>query len=130
MRRTPPPGRLRSLRASQTTASASLRSTSAPSCPATASASTPQMAPATTRDPERTRLMTATSDADERRIRRALDERGVAYAPQPPAAPGRERDWLDDVLDAQTETRPPGPPAPPDKPAATDGGEPRWDWQR
>lgn len=70
--------------------------------------------------------------ADEARIRRALDERGVSYAPQP-SADARVRDWLDDYLDtaAIPQTRPPGPPRPPDEPAAArDAGEPRWDWQR
>lgn len=77
--------------------------------------------------------MKSAPGADEHRIRRALDERGVSYAPQPPAPPERPRDWLDDVFDedtAQTEPRPPAPPTPPDKPAAADAGEPRWDWQR
>ncbi|MEE4546444.1 hypothetical protein V2S66_31330 [Streptomyces sp. V4-01] len=77
--------------------------------------------------------MKSAPGADETRIRRALDERGVSYAPQPPAAPERPRDWLDEHFDATAtpQTRPPDPPAPPDKPAATDGGaEPHWDWQR
>jgi hypothetical protein len=47
-----------------------------------------------------------TEGADERRVRQLLTARGVSYAPQqpPPPAAGRDRDWLDDILD---ETRPP-----------------------
>jgi hypothetical protein len=61
--------------------------------------------------------------ADERRIRRALDERGVSYAPQPPQ---RERDWLDDLMDEPAAPRPASQPGAEEKPA----GERRWDWSR
>lgn len=82
--------------------------------------------------------MTTTPGADEARTRRALDQLGVSYAPQPPAD-GRERDWLDDLWADDTTpprhqpaTPPPAPPEPPEPPKGTaqDTGEPRWDWRR
>lgn len=54
--------------------------------------------------------MTSPPGADERRIRSLLDRRGVSYAPQPePPTVGerpRERDWLDDILNARPEPAP------------------------
>jgi hypothetical protein len=69
---------------------------------------------------------------DEHRIRRALDARGVGYAPQPPSGPVRPRDWLDDLMDDQPEPRaaPPAPPEPPKSTTTDTPGEPRWDWRR
>lgn len=76
--------------------------------------------------------MTTAPGADERRIRRALDARGVGYAPQPPATPVRKRDWLDDLMDAEPKphSAPPAPPEPPKRTATGTPGEPRWDWRR
>jgi hypothetical protein len=75
--------------------------------------------------------MTAAPGADERRIRSALDARGVGYAPQPPAD-ARTRDWLDDLWADDPPTEPASPPAPPRAPKearqAADG--PSWDWRR
>lgn len=71
--------------------------------------------------------MTATPDADERRIRDSLHAR-IDGTP-PPAVPARARDWLDDYMDATTAPKPPNVPEEP--PAAGDTpGEPRWDWRR
>lgn len=74
--------------------------------------------------------MTTAPGADERRIRAALDARGVGYAPQPPAPTMREQDWLDDFFAATTQTRPPDPPKNPPPAVAAGEGEPRWDWRR
>jgi hypothetical protein len=82
--------------------------------------------------------VTTPPGADERRIRNALDARGVGYAPQPPAD-ARARDWLDDLwaddrgAPAVPEPQPAVPPAPPTEPPETVTGtadEPRWDWRR
>jgi hypothetical protein len=77
--------------------------------------------------------MTTDPGADERRIRRALDARGVSYAPQPPAAPAG--DWWDRLYDdeppAPRAAVPPSePPRPPKVTAEDTPGEPRWDWRR
>ncbi len=77
--------------------------------------------------------MAAPPGADERRIRNALDARGVSYAPQPPAG-ARERDWLDDLWADKPHTPqpaalPPDPPGPPPG-TATATGEPAWEWRR
>lgn len=77
--------------------------------------------------------MNATPGADEHRVRNALKDRGVSYAPQPPED-ARPRDWLDDLLDddrpprVQPAAPPTPPPAPPDTAVAAD--EPQWDWRR
>jgi hypothetical protein len=78
--------------------------------------------------------MTTDPGADERRIRRALDARGVSYAPQPPAAPAG--DWWDRLYDDEppaprAAVPPPEPPRPPKTTVEdTPSGEPRWDWRR
>lgn len=81
--------------------------------------------------------MTAAPGEDERRIRNALDARGVGYAPQPPAG-ARERDWLDELwadddAPATRRQQPAAPLAPPMQPPERATGaddEPRWDWRR
>lgn len=71
--------------------------------------------------------MTTPPDHDELRLRAAL--RAHIDGTPPPV---RERDWLDDLMDAEPapRTAPPAPPEPPKTTTRDEAGEPRWDWRR